>query len=160
MSGDVLAEHEIVVRCGGVDHVLRADASARLELLGHPGPREDDDVLVALSGGPARCRQLEEAWAELGRDAAVALLDASPEKLRQIAQRLPATVEQRERVRRRDDLPEGQRASLLRNFDQACYLAEVAWLGPALATLRAAALVGPRWRRGLRRWGAAVPIKR
>jgi hypothetical protein len=161
MPGDGgLADHEVVVRCGGVDHVLRCGPGARLELLGHPGPREDDDVLVALSGGAARCRQLEEAWNGLGADAAGALLDASPSKLTQIAQRLPATLEQRERVRRRDDLSEGQRASLLRNFDQAVYLAEVASLGPALATHRAATLVGPRWRRGLRRWGPAVPTRR
>jgi hypothetical protein len=159
-GGDVLADNEVVVVCGRVEHVLRGDAGGRLELLGHPGPREDDDVLVALSGGAARCRQLEEAWNGLGRDAAGSLLDASPEKLTQIAQRLPATLEQRERVRRRDDLPEGQRASLLRNFDQAVYLAEVASLGPALAAHRAATLVGPRWRRGLRRWGPAVPVKR
>ena len=161
MPGDgVLADNEVTVRCGGVDHVLRAGAGGRLELLGHPGPRDDDDVLVALSGGAARCRQLEEAWDGLGPEAAGSLLDASPQKLAQIAQRLPATVEQRERVRRRDDLSDGQRASLLRNFDQAVYLAEVASLGPGLATRRAATLVGPRWRRGLRRWGTAVPIKR
>src|SRR5688500_2212751 len=106
----VVADDEVVVACGGAAHVIRWTARGGLALLGHPGPRDADDVLVALSGAPARCRAIEAAWHGLDRRAASALLGASAEQLARIAARLPVTLEQRDRVRRRDDLPEGQRA--------------------------------------------------
>ena len=99
----------------------------------------------------ARCRAIEEAWNRLDGVAAAELVGASPSELSRIAQRLPVTLEKREVVRRRDDLSERQRASLLARFDQAAYVAEVAALGPVLARARAESLVGPRWRRAVRR---------
>lgn len=156
----VLAEDEVVVACGCADHVIRCRADGRLELLGHPGPRDADDVLVALAGGTARCRAVEAAWNGIERGAAVQLLDASAEQLARIAHRLPVTLEQREHVRRRDDLSDAQRAALLANFDQAAYLAEVASLGPVLAGRRARAVMEPPWRQRLRRaWTVRTRVK-
>lgn len=146
MPGVVVAESEVVVRCGGVDHVIRWSAGGGLQLLGHPGPRDADDVLVALSGEAAACRAIEDAWTRLGVEHARALLDATPDRLAWMAHRLPATREQRERVRRRDDLSDDQRAALLANFDQLIAAAEVAGLGSALAHARAAEVLAGRWR--------------
>ena len=144
----------VVVSCGGADHVVRVvDGGARLELVGHPGPRDADDVLVALSGQPARCRSIEDAWIRLDRRGAAELRAASPEQLARMAHRLPVTVEQRQRVAVRDDLTAAQRQSLLASFDQACAVAELASLGPTLARLRADAVLTPAWRRALRRRG-------
>ena len=148
----VLADNEVVVACGGADHVVRWDGgSAHLELLGHPGAREDDDVLVALSGEPARCRSVEEAWDGLTASGAEQLLAATPAQLATMAARARFTAEQRRNVARRDDLSDAERRRLLRAFEELLFAAEVAALGPAFAHGRAAAVLGPAWRRSLRR---------
>lgn len=155
MRGPLLAAtpgHDVLVACGGADHVIRWNpASPHLELLGHPGTREDDDVLVALSGEPARCRAIEEAWDGLSPSGADQLLAATPEQLAKMAGRARFTSEQRAKVARRDDLSEPERRRLLKAFEELLFTAEVAALGPALAHGRAAMVLGPAWRRHLRR---------
>lgn len=154
-SGRVLADHEVVVACGGADHVIRWDPIGRrrgLELLAHGGARDDDDVLVALSGAPARCRAIEAAWDALTVAHAQALLRSSDEQLAQMAHRLPVTLEQRRRVQARDDFTDQQRAALLTTFDHQIAACEVASLGPVLARGRARQVAGTGWRRTGRRW--------
>ena len=140
----VLAGNEVVVVCGGAEHVIRwVGGSSSLELLGHPGARSDDDVLVALSGEPARCRAIERAWDCLSRSSAELLLSATPSQLAAMAARGRFTAEQRAKVARRDDLSEPERRRLLRAFEERLFAAEVA---------------GPRWRRALRhRMGRFTP---
>ncbi|HUP85413.1 MAG TPA: hypothetical protein VM143_07080 [Acidimicrobiales bacterium] len=138
------AETEVIVRCGGAEHVIRWSRH-RLDLLGHPGRREEDDVLVALSGSPARCRVIEEAWRRLDRARAAELLAASPERLELLASRLAATLDQRGYVSRRDDLTDAERAEALAAFDQMAYLAEIAALGPVLARRCAQGVLRRRW---------------
>ena len=151
-DADVLADNEVVVACGGAAHVIRWPVgSDRLDLLGHPGAREADDVLVALSGESARCRAIEEAWAGLTPAGAEQLLAASPSQLASMAARARFTAEQRAKVARRDDLSESERKVLLRAFEELLFVAEVAGLGATLAHGRAATLLGPAWRRSLRR---------
>jgi hypothetical protein len=155
-SAGVLTEHEAVVRCGGADHVVRWAGRGRpLELVSHPGDRAADDVLVALSGAPARCRAVADAWDRLAIPQAEQLLDATDEQIRVMPARLPVVVEKRRATERRDDLSDAQRALLLQSFDAMARLCEVAALGPGLARRRAAEVAGPRWRRALRhppRW--------
>ena len=148
----MLADNEVVVVCGGAEHVIRwVGRSEHLELLGHPGARDDDDVLVALSGEPARCRAIERAWDGLSPASAEQLLTATPSQLASMAARGRFTAEQRAKVARRDDLSEPERRRLLQAFEDLLFLGEVASLGPALAHGRAAAVLGPPWRRSLRR---------
>jgi hypothetical protein len=137
------------VRCGGATHRIRWTRHG-LELLGHPGGRDEDDVLVALSGAPARCRRIEEAWTELDAERALELLDADEGRLAAIARRLPVALDQRERVRRRDDLSDEERAAALRGFDQMTHLAAIAALGPAFARRRALDAVDELWHRRTR----------
>lgn len=153
-GGRVLAENEVVVSCGGADHVIRWDPGGRrpLELLGHAGEREADDVLVALSGAPARCRTIAAAWDSLSVGHAEELLAAPDERLAQMKLRVAVTVEQRRNVQRRDDLSDPLRRRLLESFDRLVAASEVAALGPAAARVRAAAVAGPPWRRTWRRW--------
>lgn len=147
----VLAQNEVIVACGGSDHLVRwVEGSRRLELLGHPGPRDADDVLVALSGQPARCRAIEEAWECLTPSGAEQLLSATPDQLAAMAGRARYTAEQRAKVARRDDLSVVERQVLLRAFEDLLFVAEVAALGPTFARGRAAAVLGPPWRRRLR----------
>lgn len=142
----------MVVACGGADHVIRwVVDTGRIELLGHPGPRDADDVLVALSGEAARCRAVEEAWNGLTPSGAKQLLAATPAELASMAARARFTAEQRVQVARRDDLSEPERRLLLRAFEERLFTAEVAALGPTLARGRAGAVLGPPWRRALRR---------
>src|SRR5688500_17900432 len=123
----VLAENEVVVTCGGAAHVIRwRVGSDRLDLLGHPGARDADDVLVALSGEPARCRAIEEAWAGLTPAGAEQLLAATPSQLASMAARARFTAEQRAKVARRDDLAEPERRRLLQAFEELLFVAEVA----------------------------------
>ena len=156
MRGSLLATtaeagHEVVVACGGADHVIRwVPGSDGLDLAGHPGPRDADDVLVALSGAPARCRAIEEAWDGLTAAGADQVLAATPEQLASMAGRARFTAEQRAKVARRDDLSDGERARLLRAFEELLFVAEVAGLGPDLARARAKSVLGPAWRRTLR----------
>src|SRR5688500_15375756 len=117
MTGVLADDEVVVVACGGADHGIRWTGRG-LELLGHPGARADDDVRVALSGAPARGRTIEAAWRLLDAAHAAELVDATPERLARMAHRLPVTLEQREKVRRRDDLTDTQRARLLATFDQ------------------------------------------
>ena len=150
-TGVLAGEHEVVVACGGAEHVVRWVASEdRLQLLGHPGDRDDDDVLVALSGAPARCRAIEEAWDGLTPSGADQLLAATSSQLASMAARARFTAEQRANVARRDDLSDAERRRLLRAFEELLFTAEVAALGPAFARARAAAVLGPPWRRRLR----------
>ena len=143
----------VEVSCGGGQvHVIDWSPSRGLVLLGHPGERDDDDVLVALSRAPARCRSIEDAWRSLDPVRALEFLSATPSQLEAIARRLPPALDQRERVRHRDDLHDDQRAAAIRGFDQMAALAEVAGLGPALARARAVEAAGVVWRdRRLRR---------
>ena len=41
---------EVAVACGGSAHRIRYRPAHALELLGHEGDRDADDVLVALTG--------------------------------------------------------------------------------------------------------------
>jgi hypothetical protein len=146
-----LAHPELEVTCGGATHRIRWTPHG-LELLGHPGGREEDDVLVALSGAAAHCRRIEAAWTALEAERALELLtltagDDSPQRLAAIARRHPVAVDQRERVRRRDDLTDEERARAIHGFDQMIHLADVAALGPTFARLRAAEAVDQLWRR-------------
>ena len=142
--GDVL---EVAVPCGGTTHRIAWTPERGLELLGHPGGRDEDDVLVALSGSAARCRRIEEAWYALDAERALELVGADDTRLAAIARRLPVAVDQRERVRRRDDLTDIERAGALRGFDQMTHLAEVAALGRGFAGARATEAVDELWRR-------------
>jgi hypothetical protein len=153
---DATSEEELglEVACGGAIHRIQWTRRG-LDLLGHPGGREEDDVLVALSGEAARCRRIEEAWTELEDERALELLDADHERLAAIARRLPIALDQRERVRRRDDLSDEQRAAALHGFDQMTHLAELAALGQPLARQRALDAVDRLWRR--RAWATTRP---
>jgi hypothetical protein len=126
---------EAEVDCGGNRHVVRWTTEG-LVLLGHTGEREDDDVLVALSGEPSRCRVVEAAWNALAPAYAIELLDVPAEQLAVIAHRLPVIADQRERVRRRRDLTDEQRAASIQGFDQLAHRSVVASLGLELARRR------------------------
>jgi hypothetical protein len=157
---------ELEVSCGGSTHRIRWTPRG-LDLLGHPGGREEDDVLVALSGEPASCRRIEAAWVALEPARALELLTATAvgagsgdevaRRLAAIARRLPAAVDQRERVRRRDDLSDDERAVAIHGFDQMIALAEVAALGPVFARRRAVEAVDELWR-GRRRRGRSALV--
>ena len=142
----------MVVACGGANHVIRCEpGSGRLTLRGHPGARDADDVLVALSGERARCRAVEEAWERLSPAGADQLLSATPSQLASMAARARFTAEQRAKVAKRDDLSEPERRRLLQAFEELLFVAEVASLGETLAHGRAAQVLGPPWRRAVRR---------
>lgn len=151
---------EVDVDCGGRRHTIRWRDGV-LSLLGHPGPRDRDDVLVALSGHVATCRLVEAAWYNLDDVRALHFLTVDALELAGMARGLALTVEQRAVLERRDDFTAGQRREAEDAFDQKIYQSRLASLGLDLARRRGLdARARLRWqprRRGPRKPRLTIP---